>query len=219
MDYFSLPYRDDQRLFKNSAVYDFETICVKEETYGETEATKWVRKDVPISVSFSSNLITEPIFLCNSDPKHLIPSFISALESLATQSKAQLKIKFIEVETAIRNKLCSILGQLKQRHSQSERVNDCDDDEYFNDTAEEKELSTQFLQMQRNLLIDLQEHFERYRNMLPVFGFNSANYDINLIKSYLYQFLLMNNKLNQQLSKKLISFFPSSLVMCSYLIL
>ena len=33
------------------------------------------------------------------------------------------------------------------------------------------------------------------------------------------QFLLTNDQLNQQLSKKLISLFPSSLVMCSYLIL
>ena len=32
--------------------------------------------------------------------------------------------------------------------------------------------------------IDLQEHFERYRNVLPVFGFNSAKVDINLIRSY-----------------------------------
>ena len=47
------------------------------------------------------------------------------------------------------------------------------------------DLSTKFLQMQKNQLIDLQEHFERYCNVLPVFGFNSGKYDINLIKSYL----------------------------------
>ena len=44
---------------------------------------------------------------------------------------------------------------------------------------EEKDLSTRFLQMQENQLIDLQEHFESYCNVLPVFGFNSAKYDIN----------------------------------------
>ena len=51
-------------------------------------------------------------------------------------------------------------------------------------------LSTQFLQMQKNQLIDLQEQFERYCNVLPVFGFNSAKYDINLIKSYLLPILV-----------------------------
>ena len=65
-----------------------------------------------------------------------------------------MKVRFIEVETAIQIKICSILEQLNQRHSQRERVNDYDNNEYFNDTAEEKELSTQFLQIKKNQLIE-----------------------------------------------------------------
>ena len=80
---------------------------------------------------------------------------------MATQSKAQMKLRFIEVETAIKIKLSSILEQLNQRHSQQDRVIDYDNDECFKDTMEEKEMSTQFLQMQKHQLIDLQEHFER----------------------------------------------------------
>ena len=45
--------------------------------------------------------------------------------------------------------------------------------------------STQILQLQKNQLIDLQEYLELYCNILPVFGFNSAKYDLNLIKSFL----------------------------------
>ena len=86
--------------------------------------------------------------------------------------------------------LSSILEKLNERHSQRERVIDYDNDEYFNDPAEEKELLTQFLQVQKNQLIDLQEHFERYSNTLPVFCFNSSKYDINLIKSYLLPILV-----------------------------
>ena len=112
------------------------------------------------------------------------------------------EIRFIEVETAIKIKLSSILEQLSQRHSQRERVIDFYNDEYFNDTAEEKELSTQFLQMQKNHLIDLQEHFERYCNTLPVFGFNSAKYDINLIKSYLLPILVNEQQLERTVIKK-----------------
>ena len=44
--------------------------------------------------------------------------------------------------------------------------------------------------MQKNHLIDSQEHFERYCNVFPVFGFNSAKYDTNLIKSYLLLILV-----------------------------
>ena len=154
LDTFNIPYREDQKFFLTLAVFEFESICVKEETYKETEITKWVGKHVPILVSILSNLITEPIFLCNSDARQLVLSFVSALEGLATQSEAQKKLGFVEVETAIKIKLSSILEQLNQRHNQRERVVDYDNDEYFSQTAEEKELSTQFPQMQKNQLID-----------------------------------------------------------------
>ena len=201
LDSFNIPYREDRKMFKNLSVFDFQSICVKEETYQETGTTKWAAKHVPISVSISSNLTPEPIFVCNSDPRHLLSSFIGALEGLALQSKAQMKLRFIEVETAIKIKLSSILEQLNQRHSQQERVSDFDDDECFNDTAEEKELSTQFLQLQRNKLIDLQEHFERYCNTLPVFGFNSTKYDITLIKSYLLPILVNERQIEPTVIK------------------
>ena len=141
LDSFNNPFREDQRLFRNLAIFDFAYVCVKEETYKETETTKWIGKHVPISVWISSNLIREPIF-CNLDSWHLVSSFISALAGLATQCKAQMKLKFIEVETAIKNKLSSALEQLNQRHSQREWVIDFDDDEFSNDTAEEKDRTT-----------------------------------------------------------------------------
>ena len=67
---------------------------------------------------------------------------------------------------------------------------------------EEKDLSTQFLQLQKNHLIDLQEHFERYCNVLPVFGFKSAEYDNNLIKSYLLPVLVNEQYIEPTVIKK-----------------
>ena len=197
LDAFNIPYKNEQKLFKNLAIFDFESICVKEDSYKQTETTTWIGKHVPISVSFSSNLIPEPIFLCNANPHHLIWSFITALEGLATQSKAQMKLNFIEVETAIKTKLYAVLEQLNQRRNRvSIFVDDCIVEE------EEKDLSTQLLQMQKNQLIDLQEHFERYCNVLPVFGFNSAKYDINLIKSYLLPILVNERNIEPTVMKK-----------------
>ena len=114
LDAFNIPYKNEQKLFKNLAISDFESICVKQDSYKQTETTTWIGKHVPISGSISSNLIPEPIFLCNANPHHLISSFITALEGLATQSKAQMKWTFIEVETAIKIKLCAILEQFNQ---------------------------------------------------------------------------------------------------------
>ena len=56
--------------------------------------------------------------------------------------------------------------------------------------------------MQKNQLIDLQELFERYCNVLPVFGFNSANYDVNLIKSYLLPILVNEQDIKPTVIKK-----------------
>ena len=39
-------------------------------------------------------------------------------------------------------------------------------------------------------LLELPEHLDRFCNVLPVFGFNSAKYDPNLIKSYLVPILV-----------------------------
>ena len=92
-----------------------------------------------------------------------------------------MKLKFIEVETSIKIKLRAILEQLKQRRNRAERVSNFVDDCIVEE--EEKDLATQILQMQKNQLIDLQEHSERYCDVLPVFGLNSAKCDIKLIQS------------------------------------
>ena len=102
LDSFDIQYTDDQKPFTNLAVFDFESICIPEEKFKNTETTTWIGKHVPISVSISSNLIAKPIFLCNSSPRDLVESFIDAVEGLATQSKAQMKLKFLEIETAIK---------------------------------------------------------------------------------------------------------------------
>ena len=68
--------------------------------FKDTKTTTWIEKHVPISVSFSSNLVEQPIFLCNSDSRHLVAYFIIAyLERLASQSIAQLKLLFFDIET------------------------------------------------------------------------------------------------------------------------
>ena len=76
LDTLGIKYTIEQKLFKNLAIFDFESICVQEETFRDTNTTTWIRKHVPISVSIFSNLVEEPIFLCNSDPHRIVASFI-----------------------------------------------------------------------------------------------------------------------------------------------
>ena len=42
LDSFILPYREDQKLIKNLAIFNFQSVCVKGDTYKETGTTKWL---------------------------------------------------------------------------------------------------------------------------------------------------------------------------------
>ena len=89
LDSFGIRNTSQQKLLKNLAILVFESNFVPEETIEDTKATTWIRKHVPISVTNSSNFNLEPIFLDNSDPHHLVPSFVGALEGLASHRVKQ----------------------------------------------------------------------------------------------------------------------------------
>ena len=50
LDSFGIMYTSQQKLFRNLATFDFESICVQEESFKDTKTTTWIRKHVPISV-------------------------------------------------------------------------------------------------------------------------------------------------------------------------
>ena len=122
LDSFYIQYLDDQKLCNNLTVFDFETICIPEKEFKNSETTTWIGKHVPTSVSISSNLITMPIILCNSNPRDLVEQFIDAVEGLATQRITQRKLKFLEVETAIKSKLTRTLQSLSERRCRNQHV-------------------------------------------------------------------------------------------------
>ena len=69
----------------------------------DTDSALWIGKDVQLSVSTLSNLVEQPIFLCNSNLGALVESFADALDGLGTQTKTQMNMKFSEIETSVRS--------------------------------------------------------------------------------------------------------------------
>ena len=88
---FNIPHSDDQKFFKNMAIFDFKSICVQEDKFHETKTTTWISTHAPLSLSISSNLIEKPMFLCDCNPAALIRSFVDARNGLATQKEGQMK--------------------------------------------------------------------------------------------------------------------------------
>ena len=149
LDSFGIKYKSEPKLIRILAVSDFESICFQEQTFRDTNKTPWLGKHVPISVSISSNLVEQPIFLCNSDPHHLVASFIGALENLASQSKTKMKNFFHNIELTIKVKLGNILQKFTLCHSWREHVRfDMSQDGCDNKNCD----STQFLQAQKSPL-------------------------------------------------------------------
>ena len=144
LDSLGIEYTHEQTLLMNLAIFDFESICVQEESFKDTDTTKWMGKHIPISVSISSNLVKETYFLCNSDPHHLATSFFGALENLALQSNAIMKKLFLDIKMTINIKLGSILEEVIHCYNRKEQadLDDCD-----NDTC----TPTSFLQIQKTV--------------------------------------------------------------------
>ena len=185
---FNIPVSKDNTLFNNLAILDFESICVPSDELKATQTTTWMRKHVPISVSISSNLIDEPVFLYNKDPQKLIIDFLIKLELLAEKSKLEMRTDIQDVEGVVNERMSKFFQELNERC----RNHPTENFEYEDDCIEGTEkidMSTQFLRMQKNQLIDLKQNLERYVNTLPVFEFNRGRYDLNLIKSYLIPYL------------------------------
>ena len=146
---FNLPVSEDNKLFNNLAIFDFESICVPTEELKETQTTTWIGKHVPISVSLSSNLIDEPIFLYNTDQQNLIIDFVSKLELLAEKSKLEMRTKFQDTEVAVNERMKKIFDQLNERGKNNSSKKLEYEDECIDDSGE-ADMSTQFLQIQKN---------------------------------------------------------------------
>ena len=99
---FHILYCDDQKLFKNTTKFDFESIRVQEDKFNDTDTTTRIVKHVLISVSISSNLDKQRIFSSNSNSRALVESSVDALDGLAIQNKAQIKLKFLEIENRVK---------------------------------------------------------------------------------------------------------------------
>ena len=158
LDGFGLPYNNDQRMFKNKAVFDFESVCVPTEELKDINTTTWIGKHEPISVCTSSKMIEEPVFLWDKDSKSLIVSFVEALEEVTNKSKSEMQTKFASIQETIKSRFNAIFEKLNERKSQKTPAFDFEDECI---EEEEAHMTTKFLQMLKTQLLDLQQHFDR----------------------------------------------------------
>ena len=128
--------------------------------------------------------------------------------------------KFASIQEIINSRVKTIFEKLNEGKGHTTPAFDFDDgciEEKEEEEVEEAAMSAQFLQLQKNQFLELKQHLELYMNTLPVFGFNSGKYDLNLIKSPIYLISFMNGIFKLQFSKRRTILSPSKLGMCSSL--
>ena len=88
-----------------------------------------------------------------------------------------MKKLFSDTETIIKTEVGSILEKPPQRHNQREQLRrfSMNQDDCENENCD----STEFSHIQKKFLTDMPELLEQYCNILPVYGFKIAKYDLS----------------------------------------
>ena len=122
LEVFNIPNRNELKLFKNLAFFDFESIRVNEESYKQTETTTWFGKHVPKSVFISSNLIPEnPCSLQRqSSSFHFV--FYHCSQSISNSKQSWDEIRFYWSRDCNQNKTVCYTGTTQPKTQPSREV-------------------------------------------------------------------------------------------------
>ena len=137
-------------------VYDFEAIC-KKINENQTDELTITAKHIPVSVAINDNLTKKPSFIVEEDPKKLTERFVDELLKRASE---------IEEKVGSAN---PVLGVYKK----------------FNQDDKGEQYGGYLINEERvRLPKETAKSYVNWVKQVPVFGFNSGRYDINMIKEY-----------------------------------
>ena len=137
-------------------VYDFEAIS-KKINEKQTDELTITAKHIPVSVAINDNLTKKPSFIVEEDPKKLAERFVDELVKRASE---------IEEKVGSAN---SVLGVYKK----------------FNQEDKGEQYGGYLINEERvRLPKETAKSYVNWVKQVPVFGFNSGRYDINMIKEY-----------------------------------
>ena len=196
--------REEDKYKKWFACYDFEAyqrdfregIDQVEEIESE-ESTSWNKVHVPVSFSVGCNLEgVDTVHVSSKDPEELTAKLVGTLLEMA-RKKYEACVERFEY-------IFEQLERLKVREMVRLQEDMVDDDLEMNENGG-------VTSNRMKLLENLFGKFEEYCKELAVFGFNSAGYDIKLIKKYLFKELCKHGEQPNSPSKRLESIHASRL--------
>ena len=194
LEEFDIVVPEENRLYPWFIVYDFEAILSPITEDQHTPRLKWLRKHEPISVSMASNVpgFEEAKCFVNADPKALIEDMMKHMGSIADSARQSAESKWSSALGAVEEQI--VIYKIKLGENVDGEDYDAD---VYNEGQKELEglgdderrsLISQW-ESTRDKLTRLLGSLYHYCRQIPVLGFNSAKYDLNLVKSHLIPWL------------------------------
>ena len=167
------------RFYPFRATFDFECFFDRDNVPADSDKVHWIARHVPLSVSLASNVPgLEPAqcYVTDGDSDKLVADMMSHLHAVSDAAFESLKPSYESV--------LDKLKMLKEEWDSAEE--ECGLEEAENeDEVAEKNRTNPFKKLLDQLFSWLRQ--------LPVIGFNSGKYDLNMIKRSFVPLLISNN--------------------------
>ena len=156
------------RFYPFRATFDFECFFDRDNVPADSDRVQWIARHVPLSVSVASNVPGyEPAlcFVTDGDADKLVGCMITRLNTISDAAYESLLPLYADV-----------LEELKTRKEAW-------------DEEEEEEDGKKTV----NPCKTLEKQLQTWLRQLPVIGFNSGKYDLNVVKKFFVPLLIHNN--------------------------
>ena len=157
---------DDLRFYPYRATFDFESYFDRDNLPANTDHVQWIARHVPLSVSVASNIPGHEApccFITDGDSDKLVADMMRHLHTISDAAYESLSASYADV-----------LDELQAG------IKAWDDEE---EEEEEEESKTNPYELLYKLLCT-------WLHQLPVIGFNSGHYDLNVIKKFFIPHML-----------------------------
>ena len=163
------------RFYPFRATFDFECFFDRDNVPADSDKVHWIARHVPLSVSLASNVPgLEPAqcYVTDGDSDKLVADMMSHLHAVSDAAFELLKPSYE-----------SVLNELEAR---KEEWDDAESEANTEEEENEKESKT-------NPFNTLAGQLLGWLRQLPVVGFNSGKYDLNVVKKFFIPLLISNN--------------------------
>ena len=169
------------RYYPYRATFDFESYFDRDNVPADTNTLQWSARHVPLSVSVASNVPGHEApccFITDGDSDKLVADMMRHLHTISDAAYESLSASYADV-----------LDQLKVRKDawdEAERKAPREDDSKLEEVEVEESKTNPYKTLIGQLL--------GWLHQLPVIGFNSGRYDLNVIKQFFIPYRLKPSK-------------------------